>query len=286
MHVLFLTGCIVLTLCVIFLVCFIVLKFMFLISGYMCLPFSLSFSFPIFWKYFWFFEIFGLMEWLLLNIGVRITELLYYFCSLIHWSIYTFFVFSYIYLLIRNWMVPLDCNSPLGYCLGLLLTWGLYPIIYTSCCLDMRPYWLKYVDCILFLWFLYFCVHVPFCPPSTEFITLPWSSECLALKICSIYLVLWCLDLITVYLLGKLELDSIMLVQLFGVYTLHIFPPFDRIMSLYETHFNWFFSPWVEVDHFQIIGIITSWTVLLGLSGWIWMLLNELGWILHLWWIG
>ena len=88
------------------------------------------------------------------------------------------------------------------------------------------------------------------------------------------------------YSLGKLQLDTIVLVDFFEVYTLYkticiligVFHCAKRILVE-------FMSPQIEVDHFHIIGIILSWKVCWFLSGVILMPLNQLGWMIHICWL-
>ena len=46
-----------------------------------------------------------------------------------------------------------------------------------------------------------------------------------------------------------------------------------------------FLSPQIEVDHFQILGIILSWTVFWVHFDVIWIHLNQIGWMIHLCWL-
>ena len=116
-----------------------------------------------------------------------------------------------------------------------------------------------------FLWLFDVCVCVPLWSPSTEFVAFFLGHQGIQLKTCSsIYLVLWRLYLILVHSLGRLEQDTIMLVDLFEVYNLLK----TVCISIGVWHcekriFIEVLSTRIEVDYFQIFGIIMSWTVLL-----------------------
>ena len=197
-------------------------------------------------------------------------------------------MFGYIDIMIRNWMVLLDDNFNIRYSLELMLIGVLYPIGYTFCCLDMNLAWLKYVDRILFLvniWCLCMC---------TIMSTIYWThcfylgSQDVWLKTCSIiYLVTCCLGLILMYFPGRLELDITTLVELFEVYTLlKTICILIGVCHCAKRMLIEFLTPWIEVDNWQILGIFLSWKIFWVRSNVVWMLLNQLGWMIHIFWLG
>ena len=87
----------------------------------------------------------------------------------------------------------------------------------------------------------------------------PWLSGCFAKTCISIYLVLWRLYLILMYFLGGLELDNIMIVELFEVYTIYktIFLLIG-VCHCAKRNFIEFMPPRTEVDHCHILGTLLA----------------------------